>query len=160
MGNLFFGLLGYCVLGLFGSWVAGLLGCWVVVFWGCWVVQTSNPTTKQPKDNRRQQPSQQRHKKQKRQQGQKRQPHHPQLNQYGPAECAKRLNPPTPVRRLESLFVPVRTREGFPPLPSRRPCTFRRATLPERQQAPSGASTTPLSTFVFLFGFWSHMWTA
>ena len=32
------------------------------------------------------------------------------------------------------MFVPVRTREGFPPLPSRRPCTFRRATLPERPQ--------------------------
>ena len=30
------------------------------------------------------------------------------------------------------MFIPVRTREGLPPLPSRRPCTFRRATLRQR----------------------------
>ena len=110
----------------------GLLGCWVVWLGG------NSPTTQQPNNqNPRQQPTQQRHKKQKRQQGQKRQPNHPTTKLDGPAECAKRLNPPPLGRRLESLFIPVRTREGFPPLPSRRPCIFRRAALRLSQQAGS-----------------------
>ena len=104
---------------LLGSWVFGLLGLMGFGMLGCWVVwlggnnpttqqpnnpttqRPNNPTTQQPKDNPRQQPTQQRHKKQKRQQGQKRQPNHPPTKLDGPAECAKRLNPPHPCARAK-----------------------------------------------------------
>ena len=65
----------------------------------------------------------------------------------GPAGCAQRLNPPPLGRRLKSeshLSVPGRV---YPPLPSRRPCTFRRATLPGR--VPAGSKSF---FFKFFFG--------
>ena len=135
-------LLGSWVVGLLGCWVIGLLGFWVVKFLGGWVVFSY--------------PTQRRQKKQKGQQRQKRQPCHPQPNRYGPAECAKRLNPPPLGRRLKPhshLSVPGRVSLPYPP-------AGRAHSVGRAPSAPSGAIRTPFPTRFFLFELWCHMWTA
>ena len=113
LGSWVAGLIGCYVVGLLGFWVVGFDGFWDVGLLGCLVgwQQPNNPTTQQPNDPTTQQPNNQKttqdsnqpnkDKKQKRQQGQKRQPNHPPTKLDGPAECAKRLNPPHPCARAK-----------------------------------------------------------
>ena len=125
--------------------------------------QNSNPARQQHSNTAEPQPTQQRQKTLERRKGQKRQPNHPPHKLYGPAECAKRLNPPPPAGVLNGMQTPAQLLQNPRTDPELMQSSHRALQNPEGfnppylpltpRIAPVRASSRQKIVFLFRFSF-------